>query len=192
MAAAGQCPATGGNCSTRIDTQRIWITASGADKHRLSHADLLVVGMDGQPEGQSKPSAETALHLAVYRQDRQVGAVLHGHSVAATALSRHCSESRLRIEGYEMQKAIAGIDSHEGALDLAVLDNAQNLAPLVAHIHTHWQAIHRARAFLLRGHGLYAFGRDLQEAERHYDAWEFLLQCELQGHALGLATRSSS
>ena len=148
--------------------------------------------MDGQLEGQRKPSAETALHLAVYRQDPQVGAVLHGHSVAATSLSRHCKQPRLRLEGYEMQKAIAGIDSHEAALDLVVLDNAQDMAPLAERIRSHWQAIHRTRAFLLRGHGLYAFGRDLQETKRHYDAWEFLLQCELQGQVLRQAVGSGS
>jgi methylthioribulose-1-phosphate dehydratase len=33
--------------------------------------------------------------------------------------------------------------------------------------------------YLIDGHGLYAWGRDMAEARRHLDAFEFLLGCEL-------------
>ena len=33
--------------------------------------------------------------------------------------------------------------------------------------------------YLIDGHGIYAWGRDLKEARRHLDAFEFLLACEL-------------
>jgi ribulose-5-phosphate 4-epimerase/fuculose-1-phosphate aldolase len=36
---------------------------------------------------------------------------------------------------------------------------------------------------LLRGHGLYAWGRDLEEAQRHTEALEFLLEVEGRLHA---------
>ena len=33
--------------------------------------------------------------------------------------------------------------------------------------------------YLIDGHGLYAWGRDMAEARRHLEAFEFLLGCEL-------------
>ena len=34
--------------------------------------------------------------------------------------------------------------------------------------------------YLIEGHGLYAWGRDMAEARRHLDAFEFLINCELE------------
>ena len=34
--------------------------------------------------------------------------------------------------------------------------------------------------YLIDGHGLYAWGRDMAEARRHLDAFEFLIRCELE------------
>lgn len=34
--------------------------------------------------------------------------------------------------------------------------------------------------YLIEGHGLYAWGRNMAEARRHLEAFEFLLQCELE------------
>jgi methylthioribulose-1-phosphate dehydratase len=34
--------------------------------------------------------------------------------------------------------------------------------------------------FLIRGHGLYAWGRDVSEARRHIEGFEFLFACMLQ------------
>ena len=34
--------------------------------------------------------------------------------------------------------------------------------------------------YLIDGHGLYAWGRDMAEARRHLEAFEFLLGCELE------------
>ena len=55
---------------------------------RLEAADIITVDMDGRavtPWG--RPSVETQLHCQLYRLFPQLGAVVHGHSVAATVLS---------------------------------------------------------------------------------------------------------
>ena len=39
--------------------------------------------------------------------------------------------------------------------------------------------------YLIAGHGLYAWGRDISEARRHLDAFEFMLGCELELRRLG-------
>jgi len=38
--------------------------------------------------------------------------------------------------------------------------------------------------YLIDGHGLYAWGRDMAEARRHLEAFDFLLHCELALHRL--------
>ncbi|HMU90707.1 MAG TPA: methylthioribulose 1-phosphate dehydratase [Pseudomonadales bacterium] len=179
----GHCPATGGNFSLRSG-DRVLITASGVDKRSLTRAQLLGLTLDGQLCAPGKPSAETELHLALYRADADIGAVLHIHSVAATVLSRLIDGDTLPLHGYEMQKAISGIDSHQQTLLLPLVDNSQQMACIAEQIERQWSTAQRAHAVLVRGHGLYAWGHDLAAARRHLEGWEFLLQCELNRRLL--------
>lgn len=179
LAARGLCPATGGNFSLRLDSDTVLITVSGANKAALTENDLLRVGFDGSVNGHGRPSAETALHLGIYRLAPDAGAVLHVHSVAATVLSRLTDANALNVRGYEMQKAIRGIDTHEAELTLPIVDNDQDMTALAETVETRWAEMQTAYAFLVRGHGLYAWGRDIAEARRHLEGWEFLLACEL-------------
>src|SRR4051812_36515079 len=66
--ARGWVPATSGNFSVRWG-DRVSITASGLDKGRLRPEDLLEIDMDGAVlGGRGNPSAETGLHLVIYRE----------------------------------------------------------------------------------------------------------------------------
>lgn len=189
LAARGLCPATGGNFSVRPRADTILITASGADKAAATERDLIRLRPDGTADGGSgKPSAETSLHLAVYRLAPQAGAVLHVHSIANTVLSRLTPGDTLTVQGYEMQKAIRGVDTHEQSLALPIVDNSQDMAALAAVVEARWPALRRACGFLVRGHGLYAWGVDLPEAKRHLEGWEFLLACELTSRQMGDGT----
>lgn len=172
------CLATGGNFSVRVDESRCLITRSGTDKARLSVADLMLCNLDGMPADPAlKPSAETALHTCLYALGETVGAVLHTHSVTSTVVSR-ATPGDLVIRGYEMQKAIDGVATHEDTLILPVLDNSQDMAALAAAVRQRYALGHlRASGFLVRGHGLYAWGTDLRAAQRHVEGLEFLLAC---------------
>lgn len=184
FAGRGLCPATGGNFSARVDAEHVLITASGLDKAALMPADLLPMGIDGTPLADGRPSAETGLHLALYRRDPSIGAVLHTHSVANTLLSRLGEPQALTFEGYEMQKAITGHDTHEASLTLPILDNSQDMAVLAAAVGKRFVECAPAYGFLVRGHGIYAWGANLVAARRHLEGWEFLLACELQRRLL--------
>jgi methylthioribulose-1-phosphate dehydratase len=180
------CLATSGNFSARVDADSFLITQSGKDKSLLAPDDLMICNMDGRPQvAHLRPSAETALHQCLYRHDDNIGAVLHTHSVASTALSRRAGRS-LSISGYEMQKAFTGISSHETEISLPVFDNTQDMAALAITVDA-WLKRNPVTvpAFLIRGHGLYAWGRDLQEAKRHAEGAEFLLACLWQEQSAG-------
>ncbi|MEI9926597.1 MAG: class II aldolase/adducin family protein [Sphingomonas sp.] len=80
--ARGWAPATAGNYSARLDDGSFAVTVSGRHKGRLSPADIMRVDAQGNPLTRGRPSAETALHLALYRAFPAAGAVLHGHFAA--------------------------------------------------------------------------------------------------------------
>lgn len=181
LAALGWTPATSSNFSHRIDAHHAAITISGRDKGKLREGDIMVVDMDGRAVGSDhRPSAETLLHTRLYARFPDVGCVLHTHSRAQTIASRlFAGAGHVRLEGYELLKAFRGNDTHEAAIDVPVLPNSQDMTTLAAQVDalldrgTMW-------GYLIDGHGLYAWGRDMAEARRHLDAYEFLLDCELE------------
>ena len=175
-------PATSSNFSARLDAAHAAITVSGRDKGALGRDDIMVVDFDGQPVGSTrKSSAETLLHTQLYRRDAGIGCVLHTHSRVQTIASRlYAAERRVRLEGYELLKALAGNATHEMAVDLPVFPNTQDMPQLVAQVDAWLDSGGPAWGYLIDGHGLYAWGRDVAETLRHIEAFEFLLDCELQ------------
>lgn len=177
-AAAGWCPAGGGNFSARAGANEILITPSGVDKARVTPEALVALRRDGSVAGGGAASAEAGLHLALYALDANIGAVMHGHSVANTVLSLEPGDA-LELQGYEMAKALAGIASHQARLRLPVVDNSQDMDEIAAAVREFHQRAPLPHAFLVRGHGLYAWGADIAAAHRHLQGWEFLLACML-------------
>jgi methylthioribulose-1-phosphate dehydratase len=181
LAAAGWTPATSSNFSTRLDDRHVAITVSGGDKGRLTEADIMVVDLDGQPVATAqRPSAETLLHTQLYSRFAEIGCVLHTHSRNQTVASRlFAGTGHVHLEGYELLKAFTGNDTHETAIELPVLPNSQDMHTLAAQV----DALLDRQCmwgYLIDGHGLYAWGRDMAEARRHLEAFEFLLGCELE------------
>jgi len=89
MVSAGLVIGTAGNVSQRIsDTSNVAITPSSKDYSCLDPKDIMVVTLDGEVlEGDRNPSSETPMHLAVYKARPDVNAVIHTHSVYASALA---------------------------------------------------------------------------------------------------------
>ena len=171
---------TSGNFSAVLSREPLTlaITPSGAHKGALTAREILAVGADGQVIGtqRGRPSAETALHLAITRS-RPAGAVLHTHSVWGTILSEsHASARGLVLEGYEMLKGLDGVTSHDHREWVPIVDNDQDIARLAVEVEDLLTNQARAHAFLIRGHGLYTWGVTLEEAERHVEILEFLFE----------------
>ncbi|QNH21509.1 methylthioribulose 1-phosphate dehydratase [Xanthomonas sp. GW] len=181
LSAAGWTPATSSNFSHRLDAAHAAITVSGRDKGRLVEADIMVVDFDGKAVGSDhRPSAETLLHTQLYRRFPEIGCVLHTHSPVQTIASRlYAGAGHVRLEGYELLKALHGNQTHETAVELPVFANTQDMTVLAAQVDA---LLDRAPlwGYLIDGHGLYAWGRDMAEARRHLEAIEFLLHCELE------------
>src|SRR5690606_32818852 len=188
LAQQGWTPATSSNFSRRLDDRHAAITVSGRDKGKLKEADIMVVDLDGHAVGSDhRPSAETLLHTQLYRRFVDVGCILHTHSRNQTVASRlFAGAGHVRLEGYELLKAFRGNETHETAVDVPVLPNSQHMPTLAAQVDA---LLDRGPmwGYLIDGHGLYAWGRDMAEARRHLEAFEFLLGCELEIRRLAVA-----
>src|ERR1700683_2678020 len=127
----GWVPATSGNFSIR-ESGRILITASGLDKGALTADGLIEVGLEGNVlAGTGKPSAETGLHLVLYRDRPAAGAILHVHTIWNTLLSAHYEATGyVPIEGYELLKGLAGVTTHAHLEQVPILENSQDYADL--------------------------------------------------------------
>jgi methylthioribulose-1-phosphate dehydratase len=175
---------TSGNLSAVVNREplALAITSSGVDKGKLSPSDILEIDVEAKViQGEGRPSAETLLHLAVVKLTG-AGAVLHTHSVWSNILSDvHMSEGGIHIEGYEMLKGLDGVTTHEHREWIPIIENSQQMQALA---HLVEETLNKrssslnspSHGFLLRRHGLYTWGRDLAEAKRHIEIFEFLLE----------------
>lgn len=179
---AGWAQGTGGNMSITCGHEplRLLITQSGRDKRRLDpRGDLVVVDSAARAvdEWPGRPSAETLLHIAI-AETLGAGSTLHTHSVAATLLGEHfLPRGGFTLSGYEMQKGLEGIRTHEAEVHVPVLANSQDMVALGAEVRALLRSEEGLHGFLLAGHGLYAWGSTLEEARRHVEIFEFLFEC---------------
>ncbi len=169
-------PATAGNFSVRLDAERCLLTVSGKHKGHLTPTDFVTVALDGTLlESEKRASAETELHLALYRRYPEVGAVLHVHSPAATVLSRNLPLG-VRLRDYELLKILPGIDTHATEVCLPVFPNDQDIPRLAAQV----DAVLAAQpcvADLIAGHGIYTWGKTVEYTWYQLEALEFMLEC---------------
>lgn len=176
--ARGWAPATAGNYSAVLarDPLALAVSASGIDKAGLDARHFVTVDGNGRVTGgQGRPSDETAVHLAVVRA-RGAGAVLHTHSVGSTLLSMRARGGCVEIGGFELLKALSGVRTHEHVERLPVVDNTQDYGAMARSVADALAGHPDCHGLLLRGHGLYAWGRDVAEARRHVEALEFLFE----------------
>ena len=176
----GWVPATGGNFSARLASDRVLITASGVHKGELKRGDFLVADMEGRPlEAGRKASYETGLHMQIYRSHPSVGAVLHVHTIANTVLSRRLD--CVVLSGYELLKLLPGAPDPASRVEIPVFGNDQDIARLSARVDAHMKEKEERQvpAYLIAGHGIYAWGDNVAQARHRVEALEFMFECEL-------------
>lgn len=142
-----------GNVSVRIGEDQVLITPSGVSKGRLTPDMLVVCDLEGRVlAGHLHPSSESAMHLLVYRERPDVGAVVHAHPPTATAFSI----CRRPLAQHYLTETISGLGEVPVA-PFALPSTSQvpdSLRPIVAG----------HNGALLANHGAIAWGRDLWQA----------------------------
>lgn len=171
---------TSGNFSMLLARKplRICVTASGIEKGNLDETNFLELDDDAEIlQGFGKPSAETLLHLTIYRFMPKARSILHTHSVWGTILSDHFFEQgAINIDGYEMLKGLSGVSTHEHHEKVPIIENSQDyiaLSHVIENVVRDNDGIH---GIYLRRHGLYTWGESVAEARRHVEIFEFLFE----------------
>jgi L-fuculose-phosphate aldolase len=144
-----------GNLSLRCDRDGrpgMLITPTGMGAEDLRPEHMVWMGWDGSVQGDWQPSSEWHFHLAVLRQRSDLQAVVHTHSVHATALA--CLERELPPFHYMV--AVAG-GSNVPCTPYHVFGSEALSAAVV-------QALGGRNACLMAHHGLVAAGATLARA----------------------------
>ena len=82
------------------------------------------------------------------------------------------------IEGYELLKGLAGVDTHLHREEVPILENTQDYDALSGSLTQVLKIFPDAHGVLLDRHGLYTWGQSVAEARRHLEALEFLFEVE--------------
>lgn len=177
-------PASSTNYSVRsTNPQQYIISGSGVDKSKFSLKDLILINPQGTvlaPFNQLgiRPSAETELHTHIYQKYPEMNCVLHTHSVLGTVLSlAFAGEKQIRFEGFEIQKGLEGNMTHELESIIPIVPNSQDMGDILKNMDQHFTERPSIHGFLIAGHGLYTWGKDVATAKRHIEAYEFLFEC---------------
>ncbi len=178
----GWSPATSTNYSARLSATNYLISRSGVDKSKFAIDDFIVINQEGIVAPFNRPgvksSAETDIHTYLYRNYPEVHCVLHTHSVLGTTLSQVWEkEGQLVFEGLEILKGLEGNSTHLMSEILPIVPNSQDMSSILSAVEKHLKGNHSLHGFLIAGHGLYTWGKDIAAAKRHIETFEFLFEC---------------
>ncbi|MDH3630390.1 MAG: class II aldolase/adducin family protein [Gammaproteobacteria bacterium] len=151
MNAQGINQGSAGNISVRFEDGFL-ITPSGIPYQQLQHEHIVFIDMDGNCRDPLAPSSEWRMHRDIYVNRPQAGAVLHAHSIFATALS--CL--RLDIPAFHYMVAVAG-GSDIRCADYALFGTQALSDNMLA-------ALDDRRACLLGTHGMICYHDKLDKA----------------------------
>ena len=172
----GFMPGTSGNLSVRLDRERLLVTPTGASKYLLRSSEMVIVDLEGRHLGGSrKATSELGMHLAVYRQRDDVGAVIHAHPPVATAFA--CSGRALDEMLCQEAAMTLGPVPLASYATTGTEEVAASLEPLIAD----------HQAILMANHGAVSYGATLLDAFLKMETVEHLAVIRLASHQLGPA-----
>jgi L-fuculose-phosphate aldolase len=163
-----------GNLSARVTANTIIVTPAGMCKGDVTVDDLVTVNRRKRTGiGSRPPTGELEMHLMVYQERSDVGAVVHAHPPTATGF------------------AVAGVPIPERALPEVIV--AIGAIPLVPYAHpgtaelaeTLKRYVKTADVFLLANHGALTVGRSIEEAYYRMEMLEQVARSVLVARIVG-------
>lgn len=172
---------TSGNLSIKVSDAplQFLVSSSGKDKRKKTSEDFLLVDDSGAAVESThlKPSAETLLHLKVYR-NTDAGCSLHVHTIDNNVISELYGDHReIIFRGQEIIKAF-GIWEEDAEVKIPIIKNHADI-PTLADVFSQY-VNSGAGAVLIRNHGITVWGKTAFEAKKHLEAWEFLFTYHLK------------
>lgn len=163
-----------GNISIRLDENRILITPTGVSKGFMTPEMLLVVDRSGRVlEGTAKPTSEMAMHLAVYDERPDVGAVVHAHPPTATGFA----VARVPLDKIALPEVVYNL----GTISLAPYGT-----PSTKEVPDSIRGVIRTSdGVLLSNHGAMTVGPDVMAAYYRMETLEAVAKITLVARTLG-------
>ncbi len=173
LEAKGFVAATDGNVSARLPNGNILTTPASLNKGFVRAEDLVEVTVEGKlVSKQGKPSSEIGMHLFIYRERKDVNAVVHAHPVYATAFA--AARKEISVKAFpEALVAIGRIPLAEYATP-STGEVADSLQPFVQH----------HEAVLLMNHGAVTYGGNVWEAYFRMEKVEHAAHIQIAAQAL--------
>jgi L-fuculose-phosphate aldolase len=151
--AKGFAAANDGNISVRLNDREVLCTPTMVCKGMMKCEDLCVVDYEGkQLRGTRKRSSEILLHLAVYKHNPAVQAVVHCHPPHATAFA---------VAGEPIPKCVLPeVEVFLGEVPIAIYETpgSQKFADTIIPF------VKKCNTIILANHGTVTFGPDLEKA----------------------------
>ena len=172
--ARGFVAANDGNITARMEDGSVWCTPTGVSKGGMTEDMLIRVDAQGNIlEGTRNVSSEIALHLAIYRENPDLGGIVHAHGPGATAWAAYGTPWELAI-------------SLDSALTLGIV-------PCVPFAITGSKALAESAApycknhtaVLLEHHGAVTWGKDVAQAMYRTEVLEHTFQVYANMKAFG-------
>lgn len=142
-----------GNISLLVDDNTIAITPSGLGYEKQQPEDIVLLDAAGAvKEGRRIPSSESPLHVAIYKACPEARAIIHTHSIYASALAA----MRQRVPAI-IEDIVQIIGGPVACADYA-LPGTQELADNVVKV------MGGRKAVLMANHGAVCWGKTLEDA----------------------------
>jgi L-ribulose-5-phosphate 4-epimerase len=176
LVAEGLVIQTWGNASA-VDRQRgvIVIKPSGVPYYEMKPKHMVVVSLETGKvvEGKLKPSSDTATHLVLYRAFKEIGGVVHTHSLYATAWAQACR----KIPSYGTTQADYWFGEVPCTRQMKPAEIKQDYEANTGHVIVEsFKGVNPLQhpAVLVASHGPFTWGRDLHDAVHNASVLEFV------------------
>lgn len=175
--------ANDGNISCKVDDETIWTTPTGVSKGFMAEDELVKMRLDGTviSQGERAPSSEVKMHLRIYNERTDIGAVCHAHPPISTSFA---------IAGIALNQAIYP----EAIVNLGIVPcvhyevtGSEQLADSIAPY------VRDYNALLLANHGAVTWGTSPMHAWYRLESMEHYAMITMYtGYIIGKANVLSS
>ena len=170
----GFVAANDGNISVKVSDNEYYGTPTGVSKGFMTPDMIIRIDGNGNKiEGKLNPSSEIKMHLRVYRERPDVGAVVHAHPPIATSFT---------VAGVPMDKYVLP----EAVLTLGAVPTCVYGTPSTEEIPDSLQPYLQTNdAFLLKNHGALTVGSDVITAYYRMESLELWAKITINAIILG-------
>ncbi|MGI9548965.1 MAG: class II aldolase/adducin family protein [Bdellovibrionales bacterium] len=164
-----------GNVSVK-EKDCIKITPSGVDKSSLKPHEICSIDFEGHPL-KGKASSEKEMHLAIYKNQKKAGAVVHSHPPAAIALS--LARPRWKKLPLSLPETVISLGEVPFIkyVQPGLKEMGESLIPY----------LEKSTAFILSHHGAVTWGENLEEAYQRMTTLEHSCKIIWMAESIGRA-----